>query len=154
MIGFWDWALVAYAKPGVAEACLDLQDQYQQCTAYLLWAAWAADQGQGIDVQTLAAGQDLARIWETQVLQPLRQARRFLKPALANMPDDPRETLREQIKATELAAEQTLMTRLAELAPAIQAPHRPARLEAMIRAGALWSPSPPLDSLTRLADRL
>lgn len=154
MIGFWDWALDAYAKPGMAEACLDLQDQYEQCTAYLLWSAWASSQGLDLDPQTLEAGHQLAKTWEAEVLQPLRQVRRFLKPTLANMPDGPREVLREQVKAAELAAEQTLMTRLADMAPTIQAPHPPTHLDAMIKAGALWSPSPPLEALSRLADRL
>ena len=154
MIGFWDWALKAYAKPGVAEACLELQDRYGQCTAYLLWAAWASDQGLALDHQTLPAGQALARTWETEVLQPVRQVRRFLKPALTNMPDTPREALRDQVKAAELAAEQTLMTRLSELAPSSPGQATYPALEAMAKAGALWTPEPPLEALSRLAGAL
>ena len=29
--GFWAWALAAYARPGAAEACLELQDAFGQC---------------------------------------------------------------------------------------------------------------------------
>jgi uncharacterized protein (TIGR02444 family) len=154
VIGFWDWALVAYAKPGVAEACLELQDQYQQCTAYLFWAAWASDQGIALDPPILSAGQTLARTWEAEVLQPLRQVRRFLKPAMPNLPDAPRETLREQVKANELAAEQILMTRLAELSTSLPGPAKDPALEAMAKAGALWTPSPPIEALAKLAERL
>ena len=41
MSGLWDWTLRAYAQPGAAEACLDLQDQHGQNTSLLLWAVWS-----------------------------------------------------------------------------------------------------------------
>ena len=154
MIPFWDWALSVYAKPGIAEACLELQDKDQQCTAYLLWAAWASDQGLGLAQDTLASGQALARQWETEVLQPLRHARRHLKTAIAAMPDPAREALREQVKATELFAEQTLIQALAKLTRYSPVWAAEPRLTAMIRAGALWSPPPSIVALTTLSERL
>ena len=53
--GLWDWTLAAYAQPGVADACLRLQDQHGQNTSLLLWAVWAeaadADQlGRALDL--------------------------------------------------------------------------------------------------------
>ena len=154
MTPFWDWALGVYAKQGVAQACLDLQDKDQQCTAYLLWAAWASDQGLGLSQDTLTLGQSLASHWETEVLQPMRHARRYLKAAIETMPDPAREALREQVKATELFAEQTLIQALAELASdaPIQAPET--QLQALIQAGALWSPPPPKAALIALSERL
>ena len=154
MTPFWDWALGVYAKPGVAEACLDLQDKDQQCTAYLLWAAWASDQDLGLAQDTLSLGQALARQWEAEVLQPLRHTRRHLKTAIAAMPDPPREALREQVKATELFAEQTLIQALARLTRDSPVVAAEPRLTAMIRAGALWSPPPSIAALTTLSERL
>ena len=154
MTPFWDWALGIYAKPGVAEACLELQDRDQQCTVYLLWAAWASDQGLGLSQDRLVTGQALASQWEGEVLQPLRQARRNLKMGIEAMPDPAREALRERVKATELLAEQTLIEALARLAG--HAPSAPAetRLQALVRAGALWSPPPTKDALSVLSQWL
>jgi len=154
MTPFWDWALGIYAKPGVADACLELQDKEQQCTVYLLWAAWASDQGLVPCQDSLVTGQALASQWEREVLRPLRHARRHLKNAIEAMPGPAREALREQIKATELLAEQTLIEALAKLAG--HAPSAPAdtRLQALVRAGALWSPPPTKDALSVLSQRL
>ncbi len=41
----WTWACAAYAAPGVAEACLSLQDYHEQNVPLLLWAAWTAATG-------------------------------------------------------------------------------------------------------------
>jgi uncharacterized protein (TIGR02444 family) len=48
---FWEWALDAYARPGVAEACLELQDVHGQNVPLLLWAAWAAADALEPDVE-------------------------------------------------------------------------------------------------------
>jgi uncharacterized protein (TIGR02444 family) len=154
MTDFWDWALGVYAKPGVSEACLDLQDNYQQCTAYLLWAAWAGDQGLLLAPDTLALGLDLAQAWEADVLHPLRQARRRLKAQWAAMPDAGREALREQVKATELFAEQTLIEALAKLAKTAARSSDQTPLEALVQAASLWSPPAPIHALASLSQRL
>jgi uncharacterized protein (TIGR02444 family) len=153
MTDFWNWALATYDKPGVPEACLDLQDQYHQCTAYLLWAAWAAETGMALPSHSLAAGKALAQTWETQVLGPLRSARRALKPALSSMPDEARLTLREQVKAAELSAEKTLMQALAGLLNC-QGGAPIDYLSAMVSASDLWSPPAPQAALKALVTRL
>jgi uncharacterized protein (TIGR02444 family) len=102
MTEFWDWAVAAYARPGVAEACLDLQDRYGQNVPLLLWAIW-----RGGDC---AAAVAVARQWEDEVVGPLRGVRRRLKGRPGAEP------LRERVKAVELEAERTLMAQLAALA--------------------------------------
>jgi uncharacterized protein (TIGR02444 family) len=150
---FWDWALSAYARPGVAQACLDLQDDYGQCTPYLLWAAWAAQGGRGLDQGTLAKGADLARRWEPAFITPVRAVRRALKPTLDGVADDLREALREQVKAVELAAEKTLMLSLEALA--LGAPSGSVTVQqALEQATALWTPSAPKNSLMGLSQHL
>jgi len=150
---FWDWALSAYAKPGVAQACLDLQDDHGQCTPYLLWAAWAAQSGRGLDEATLVKGADLARRWEPAFITPVRAARRALKPAFDGVADDLREALREQVKAVELAAEKTLMQSLEALA--LDAPAGFVSVQqALEQATALWTPSAPQNSLVALSQHL
>ena len=64
----WDWTLDVYARPGVAEATLALQDEHGLNTSLLLWAAWADP-----DRETLANGVQAAVAWDETVLWPLRK---------------------------------------------------------------------------------
>jgi len=130
MSEFWDWAVAAYARPGVAGACLDLQDNYGQSVPLLLWAIW-----RGGDV---AAAVAIARSWEDEVIGPLRGVRRRLK----RRPEA--EALRQKIKAIELEAERSLMTALEALAgPEVEA-------GAPNAVAAAWGGAPPPDALQRL----
>jgi uncharacterized protein (TIGR02444 family) len=150
---FWDWALSAYARHGVAQACLDLQDDHGQCTPYLLWAAWAAQSGRGLDEATLVKGADLARRWEPTLITPVRAVRRALKPAFDGVCDDLREALREQVKAVELAAEKTLMLSLEAIT--LGAPFGSLSVQqALEQATALWTPTAPKNSLMALSQHL
>lgn len=145
MSGFWDWALAAYDRPGVAGACLSLQDDHGQQTAYLLWAAWASP-----PEAVLANGAELARHWEATILGPVRQARRALKNPLSPVDDHARLAVRETVKGVELDLEKLLMTSLAGLAPRCQGEPLPA----LIRAGEAWGDPPPPEALMRLARAL
>lgn len=146
MSEFWDWALAAYDRPGVAEACLALQDDHGQQTGYLLWAAWADP-----PTITLAAGAALARRWEAEVLGPIRAARRAMKTATPPVPEDRRLAVREEVKRVELAVERLLMETLAGLA---QASGPVDRADALARAGQAWGDPPPDSALADLARRL
>ena len=143
--GFWDWALAAYDRPEVAQACLALQDDHGQQTAYLLWAAWASPPD-----AVLADGAELARHWETAILGPVRQSRRALKSPLGPVDDAARLAVRETVKAVELDLEKLLMTSLAGLS----APAAGATLTSLMRAAETWGDAPPLDALERLARAL
>ena len=57
--GFWDWAVAAYAAPGVAEECLHLQDVHEQAVPLLLWAAWQAETGRAPDEEALEGAVDM-----------------------------------------------------------------------------------------------
>lgn len=153
MTGFWDWALRAYARPGVAQACLDLQDQHGQCTPYLLWAAWSAQSGRSVNEAILAKGAVLAKQWEPNFITPVRAVRRALKPAFDGVTDDLREALREQVKAVELAAEQTLMLSLEALTPLTPSGSVSIR-EALEQATAHWTPSASQKALMDLSQHL
>ena len=145
----WDWALAAYAKPAVAQACLDLQDAHGQNVPYLLWAAWAAGEGRSADPKAAAR---LMRLWDTEVGAPLRGVRRALKPARPAVADTARETLREAIKGVELHGERVLMESLESLSgPA--GPPCPL-LEALLVAAAASGDPPRRAALEHLADAL
>lgn len=148
----WDWTLKAYGQAGVPEACLRLQDEFDQNTSLLLWAVWA----ETADAAVLARAADIARRWEALALSPLRAVRRALKPAFDGVADGPREELREDVKAAELRAERVLMESLEPLAGGGGGgAHALAALEA---ASAAWAASggksAPDDALAALAAAL
>jgi uncharacterized protein (TIGR02444 family) len=150
---FWDWALKAYAAPGVSEACLHLQDAHGQNVPLLLWAAWTAATGRTPDEDAIEAACDTARAWDGAAVAPLRAVRRTLKLPIPDIEGPAREALREQVKAVELAAERHLLTGLEALAPAPSGPPRPA-LDALVAVARLWSRTVPRLALSTLAERL
>ncbi len=147
-MGLWDWALEVYARPGVPEACLALQDDHGQNTSYLLWAAWAG----GLPTELLSRGVALAQTWDATTLVPLRQVRRALKAPMPQVEDRARESLRQDVKASELRAEQVLMEALARLSGG-QSRGGPA-LTALRAASLAWGSAAPEDLLATLAQGL
>ena len=152
-MSFWTWALEAYARPGTAEACLDLQDAHHQSVPLLLWAAWAAQAGRPLSFGDLMDGSSLAARWDEAAVAPLRAARRALKPTAAGIADDVREGLRGEVKALELKAEQILMARLEDMTPP-QAGEPLDIEDALNEAAQAWAFIPPHEALARLAQTL
>jgi uncharacterized protein (TIGR02444 family) len=152
-MGLWDWALAAYARPGVAPVCLALQAGHDQNIPLLLAAAWAAEQGRTLDLDRAVA---VARAWEADVVGPLRSARRGLKMSQNPIPDSGREALRETVKAVEVEAERLLLAALESLAwPGEAAPVEPALTAAAARWSATKnSPPPPADGIAALSSAL
>lgn len=111
---FWDFSLALYAKPGVAESCLRLQDGLGLDVNLLLYACWTAARGgarPSPDGWRLLVDETAA--WRSQVVEPLRRVRRFLKDA----DETPWSAgLRERVKALELDAEHAGQLAIAALA--------------------------------------
>lgn len=152
-MSLWDWSVAAYAAPGVAGACLDLQDAQGQNVPLLLWAAWTAATGRPLGPDDIEAGCDIARAWQDTAIAPLRAVRRALKTRVPDMEDADREAVREQVKALELDAERRLLTALEAVAPPSSGGPRPV-LAALTAVAREWSPVTPRAALTLLADRL
>ncbi len=147
MTEFWDWAVAVYERPGVAEACLRLQDAHGQCVPLLLWAAWSGETQNPVAAEAAAR----ARSW-LAVIEPLRAVRRRLKTEVSRDDENTRLPLRERVKATELAAEQALMMALQTLTPDRVA-GRPV-LPALLTVSAAWGGRVPVEVLARIADLL
>ncbi|WP_293800118.1 TIGR02444 family protein [uncultured Bosea sp.] len=102
----WRFALEFYALPGVAEACLTLQDEAQIDVIQLLTAIYA-----DLILRQPLSSKDLPELdrqtaeWRGATVLPLRDIRRFLKPERDGFPEE-RHLLREKVKAAELLAEQ------------------------------------------------
>jgi uncharacterized protein (TIGR02444 family) len=148
-MAIWEWMLEAYARPGVADACLKLQDEFGQNTDLLLWAVWA----EAKDPALLGRAADVARAWEATALRPLREVRRVLKAPAPPVDDAAREGLREDVKAAELRAERVLVETLATLSGATRGGAH--ALEALQAASAAWRrPAAPDAELAALAAAL
>lgn len=147
-MSLWNWVVAAYERPGVAEACLALQDEFGQNTSFLLWAAWR----RSADEAVLAQGAEVARRWDAIALSPLREVRRSLKPPCPPVDDGARERLREAVKADELNAERILVETLERLgAPPAGAA---SAAEAVAAASRVWGRSPSDAALAAFVEAL
>jgi uncharacterized protein (TIGR02444 family) len=151
--GFWDWAVAAYAAPGVAEECLHLQDVHEQAVPLLLWAAWQAETGRAPDEDALEGAVDTTRVWADHAVVPLRELRRALKARRPDMDDADREAVRAEVKAVELEAERRLMLALEGLAPA-PGGKAPTTVDLLVRAARAWGDQIPRPALGHLAEAL
>ncbi|MEX2629461.1 MAG: TIGR02444 family protein [Tistlia sp.] len=118
---FWAFSLATYGRPGVAEACLALQDRLGLDVNLLLFCLWAGRCGHRLSATELAALATAAGPWQQGVVVPLRGVRRRLKGAA----DPAQEALRQRIKRDELEAErleQELLHRALPLAPGVDDP--------------------------------
>lgn len=119
--GFWGFSVALYGRPGVAEACLALQDRFGADVNMLLLGFWRARRG----FAGWAAGElDRAQAAVAPVnaaLLPLRQARRALKDLQADEPAA--AALYDEAKQLELRLEQIAQVWLAaasRFSPAMQ----------------------------------
>lgn len=146
---FWDWAVKAYARQPVADACLNLQDGHGQNVPWLLWAAWMAQEGRSADLKDAAKAM---RAWDAEIGAPLRGVRRALKPARPPIDEAAKAALRDAVKAVELKGERVLMESLEGLSGP---PGEPTPVLDGLAAAAEASGDPPRRSaLERLAQAL
>ena len=97
----WNFALACYARPGVEQVFLRLQDGGAD-VCLLLCALWLERRQVPCEAQRLAQLRAIAEPWQRQVVQPLRELRQGWKAAALLDPQQAR--LREQVKALELEA--------------------------------------------------
>ncbi len=75
----WDFVVRLYAAPGVAPACLELQERHGVDVTLMLFCLWLGAE-RGEDVRPLLpALSATAQAWRESAVQPIRAARRWLK---------------------------------------------------------------------------
>ena len=117
---FWQFSLQLYRRPGVAEACIALQEQCGVDVNLLLFLLWQAADGRQASAAEVAALERQVGPWRDATVVPLRAVRRALKTAPALVGAATAEAFRTRIKAVELEAErlqQEAMYALAVSAP-------------------------------------
>ncbi|RDV04557.1 TIGR02444 family protein [Undibacter mobilis] len=117
MMSFWDFSNAVYMAPGVANECLQLQDEFDVDVNVLLFCAYAAViAGVRLSEQNLHDADSHIADLRRGVIAPLRACRRAMKVGIAALSSGDRdraEQLRSQVKAIEIAAEQIEQERLA-----------------------------------------
>jgi uncharacterized protein (TIGR02444 family) len=110
---FWQFSLALYARPGVAPACLALQDAHGRDVNLALYCCWLGVSGRGrLDAAGLAKAEAAIAPWRREVVERLRAARRAVKSA------GPENTsLYASLKAVELQSERAAQRRLVAQAP-------------------------------------
>jgi uncharacterized protein (TIGR02444 family) len=107
---FWRFSLAFYARPGIAEALIALQDRAGCDVNLILFALWRGmAHGHRLDHDELIAAQVTIAPLRHDIIEPLRRLRRGLKAD--GEPDV--QALRRRIGALELAAERRAQSRLA-----------------------------------------
>jgi uncharacterized protein (TIGR02444 family) len=114
----WAFALHIYARPGVADACLRLQNEASVDVMMLLMTVFAAVRHRVLlSPSEIGELDDICRPWREQIVQPLRAIRTQLKTGPLPAPNSTTEPFRSTLKAAELAAERLQNRLLADHLP-------------------------------------
>ncbi|HYA06733.1 MAG TPA: TIGR02444 family protein [Xanthobacteraceae bacterium] len=158
---FWRFSLKFYRQPGVADACIALQDGCGVDVNLLLFLFWLASDDRQLSADDVKLLDDNVRDWRNLTVVPIRDTRRKLKGAATLVDPDKQEAFRNRVKAIELEAERLQQEALYEFAksgplgtPA--SPHAAARanVAAYERVLALTFPRQAIDHLTRAFDAI
>jgi uncharacterized protein (TIGR02444 family) len=130
---FWCFSLRFYRQPGVADACLALQDECSVDVNLLLFFLWLATSRRQVSSDAAHAVCVKAAPWRDDVVAPLRAVRRRLKDGSGLIGHDAAERFRTTIKALELESERLEQEALSALAAGL-ATEDTATVEAAARA--------------------
>ena len=138
---FWQFSLRVYGTPGVAEECLEVQDETwrrRQCRCCMRPGS-APTRGIVLEEADLMLIEQAISAWSASVVKPLRGVRRTMK----SMPDaaDPQvQALRKRVAETELLSEQIEQAFLFRMADGVGRPgDRDCARERLCRPWPLWS---------------
>jgi uncharacterized protein (TIGR02444 family) len=146
----WDFAVAFYGAPEVQRTCLALQDEEGADVPLLIFAIFAGTRGQTLDEQGLRNIDNAISDWRSEVVHPLRHARR----ALRAYPAIDAQNLRESVKRAELEAERQQLETLAEFLKTPQPSDISSCVRENLRAYAALGLSVSEDNLTVILTRL
>jgi uncharacterized protein (TIGR02444 family) len=112
----WQFSIKFYAVPGVAEACIELQDQARVDVNILFYLLWNAAQGRAFNGAEITEIERRIGPWREAAVVPIRNVRRALKSPPPAVEPAAAEALRTRIKAVELEAERLQQEALYRLA--------------------------------------
>jgi len=113
---FWRFSLGFYRQPGVADACIALQDGCGIDVNILLFFLWLATAKRQVSPAAAQAVCAQAGPWRDDVVAPLRALRRKIKDGSWFVERNTAELFRTKIKAVELESERLQQEALFALA--------------------------------------
>lgn len=102
---FWRFSLRFYRRPGVADACIALQEESGADVNLLLFLLWHGAQRRALSAGEVAGLEAKVAAWRERAIVPLRAIRRALKSPQDLVDGAVAEVFRTRIKAVELEAE-------------------------------------------------
>src|SRR5205085_6992078 len=102
---FWRFSLRFYRLPGVADACITLQEQSGIDVNLLMFLFWHATHGHALSAAEVKELERRIAPWREMTVVPLRQMRRALKTPGDLVERAVAEVFRTKVKALELEAE-------------------------------------------------
>jgi uncharacterized protein (TIGR02444 family) len=116
---FWRFSLGFYRQPGVADACIELQDQAGVDVNMLLFLLWNATLGRTLATATVEQLEGKIGPWRDATVVPIRALRRALRTPPPVVEAGAAEAFRTRIKAVELEAERLQQQTMYELASSL-----------------------------------
>jgi uncharacterized protein (TIGR02444 family) len=151
---FWRFSVKFYAVPGVAQACIELQDRADVDVNVLFFLLWNATEHRALSQAEVTEIERKIGPWREAAVVPLRNVRRALKTPPPVMKPDVAEGFRTRIKAVELEAERLQQEALyalahsASLGQRAASPSEAARRSVEAYQGVIGPfPAGPLDTL-------
>jgi uncharacterized protein (TIGR02444 family) len=116
---FWRFSLGFYRAPGVADACIALQDEAGVDVNVLLFLLWNATLKRQMSVASVRELDARIGAWREAAVIPLREIRRALKTPPGVVDAGAAEGFRTRVKAVELEAERLQQQTLHDFAPSL-----------------------------------
>jgi uncharacterized protein (TIGR02444 family) len=114
----WGFAQRVYGQPGVAQACLALQQRFGADVNLLLFAAWlGAERATPLPAALAQEAQRRVAGWHNEIVRPLRAVRQRMKTGPRPAPSGATEALRDALKAVEIGSERIELAVLESMAP-------------------------------------
>jgi len=113
---FWQFSVKFYAVPGVAPACIALQDLAGVDVNLLFFLLWNATLGRALNEPEIKELDHMVGVWRNTAVIPLREIRRALKSSQTILAPDVAAEFRNRIKAAELEAERLQQEAMYEIA--------------------------------------
>ncbi len=117
MAAFWNFSLGLYGRPGVAQACIALQDGFGLDVNLLLFCCWHGQANRRLSEEDVRRAMAAAEAWQREVVRPLRAVRRRLKAGVAPIAPAESEALRRKVNDLELEGERIAQAALEALPP-------------------------------------
>jgi uncharacterized protein (TIGR02444 family) len=112
---FWDFALPLHETKGVGEAVIAMQDRHGVNVNVMLLSCWVGATGRGrLGEGGVRKAIEAAEVWNRDVVQPLRNVRRVMRPGIPPIDKAISDSLRRRILDIEIDCERAEIVMLGQ----------------------------------------